>query len=247
MAGQQRAYPEGEHDEWREIPTPQKLLYGNQDLYGMMLHLQYRWYGTRSHDEFQRDLRDALADAFEADVIVGFAQGNLRRLKRCALEILYTRPKRWRDLALFAGLAACPSGFMVYRASNEAHATVAVLEAWASELVHARIPHAGLSSWSLLEGDARSGALTHLEPQRNGVLLAAQVPVENTFMDVLVDDGFFARYGIRECEVIVGIGDPSLEVLGYVHRCRVRLEGVNYRYRDRRRAIEHARLMGVLR
>lgn len=246
MEGQERAYPEGEHEERMAIPTPQKSLYSNDDVYGMMLHFQYRWYGTGCRDDFQRDLRDAVADAFEQDVIETFRQGGLSRFKRCALEILYTRPERWRQLARYFGLAGVPEGFTVFRATDWSDAVTAVLRVWEAELDLARVPHAGLSSWSLLEGDERSGAVTHLHQHPNGVIVVADVPIEDTFMDVLVDDGYFARHGIRECEIIVGTGDQDLEVLGYPKRCVVRIEGVDYRYSERDDALRHARRTGLV-
>lgn len=229
-----------------EIPTPQKSLYANNDVYGMMLHFQYRWYGTGCQDDFQSNLRAAVADAFEPSVIEAFSKNDMPRFKRCALEVLYTRPERWLQLATMVGLVGAPEWFTVYRATDWSGALAAVLSAWEFELDAVRVPHVGLSSWSLLEGDKRSGAMTHLEKHRNGVVIVVDVPIEDTFADVLVDDGYFARYGMRECEIIVGTGNPTLEILGYPKRCLVRVEGVDYRYGQRDDAVRHARRIGLL-
>lgn len=97
-------------------------------------------------------------------------------------------------------------------------------------------PHRGLSSWSLLEGDEHWGARSHYISGEIAALLVAEVSLDNTFVDVLVDDGYFAHHDVREAEVIVGTGDPRVPITLLPSECKVRVGGQEFGIEDRSKA-----------
>jgi hypothetical protein len=149
---------------------------------------------------------------------------------RCLFDIVASRRDRWERLCENVGQPEVPEGFVLYRGVNSREMVRATVRAWEvapDEMM--RIPQSGLSSWSLLEGDdARNGARHHFLKHSDSVLLKVRVPLERTFLDVLVDDGFFAHKLAREAEVIVGDGDVNLQIQGIPREFRVRLGSQEY-------------------
>jgi hypothetical protein len=126
------------------------------------------------------------------------------------------------------GLREEPTSFMLYRGSRHAAHASLVVRGWLEGYEALEVPHKGLSSWSFLEGDKNSGARTYFLDRKVGTLFVADVPMDDTFLDVFVDDAYFARHGLREAEIIVGTGDPNLLIQAGLTSCRVQVNGQEF-------------------
>ena len=194
-----------------------------------MAEIQRRWYSTYSSDEFQLDLRAKLMATLDPKTIAAAAQGQLDDFEqRTIMHIVQSRPKRWERLCEAVGLAETPRGFVSYRGSRDGKHAVLVVRQWLAGRKTLAVPHKGLSSWSFLEGDRDSGARTYFLDCSIGTLFVAEVPMDDTFLDVFVDDAYFARHGLREAELVIGTGDPRLEIRADLSRCRVQVDGQEF-------------------
>ena len=227
MKSRRDEYPADEYEARRTLPTPQKAWYDGEAVYEVAFHIQQRWYGTTHDHGFQVGLRARLMQIGDPETIEAFASGDIGYEQGKIFEIYLGRAERWRQLAAHCGVPA-PSAFRLYRAQPGPEVARAVVDAWSRGLTEFRLDHRGLSAWSLLEGHAATGARTHLATNARGALAPATVPLEDTFLDVLVDDGYFARRGIEEAEVVVGIGDPALDIVCDALAARVKVAGVEY-------------------
>jgi hypothetical protein len=194
-----------------------------------MASMQRRWYSTYSRDKFQVDLRAKLMATLDPKMIAVAARGELGDFEQRAIwQIVQSRSVRWKMLCEYVGLDEEPDSFMLYRGSrNSAHA-ILVVKAWLAGKKLLAVPHKGLSSWSFIEGDKKSGARTYFLDRSVGTLFIAEVPMDDTFIDVFVDDAYFAHHGLHEAEIIVGTGDPRLGISAELARCRVQVGGQEF-------------------
>jgi hypothetical protein len=143
--------------------------------------------------------------------------------------VIGSRRQRWNTLARFVGLDSAPTHFRAYRGTDRQADVISVVESWIEGKPYFRIPHLGLSSWSLLERGARH----YFDQYRYGVLVQITVSISNTLMDILVDDGYFARHGCKEAELVVGTGNASDVLDANLADVRVRIAGQEYGYQER--------------
>lgn len=222
-------YPEGEEEGWKPVPTHQKEWYFDDAVFMAMASMQRRWYSTYSKDKFQVDLRAKLMATLDPATIAFAARGELDDFElRAGWHIVQSRLERWEMLREDLGLNEVPDSFMLYRGSRDSAHAVLVVKAWLAGQTTLAVPHKGLSSWSFLEGDQRSGARTYFLDRSVGALFVAKVPIDDTFIDVFVDDAYFATHGLREAEIIVGTGDPRLEISAELARCRIQVGGQEF-------------------
>lgn len=225
MTANRSRFPVNKYETLKQ--NDQKTWYFDDEVFMAMVDMQVRWYSTYSDHEYQVDLRKRLVAAQSEEVILASIAGELDFLQRCVVEIVGTRSARWEFLSDYLGLDL-PRSFVAYRGTKDPDVAITIVNAWESGMETFKVPHVGLSSWSFLEGDSNSGARHHLKGGQPGSLLVAEVSLEETFLDVFVDDAYFAHHGLREAEIIVGNGSPDMEISAMSNRCRILVNRQEY-------------------
>lgn len=229
-------YPDDGIDaEWGTLPTLHREWYGDAKLFAGMYGMQARWFSTYPPDSFQRDLRSDLDRVRQPDAARAFSNDELPYQQALLLSVYASRRKRWEFLVDHCGLISVPRAFVVYRGTKLESDTRAVVMALSVDEKEIVVPHLGLSSWSLLEEGAQRD---YFDPYPWGVLVRATVPFDKTLLDVLVDDGYFARHGCAEAEIIVGTGWPGDEIIAEAKDVRVRIGRIEYGYKERTQAMD---------
>lgn len=224
MERQAKRYPEDSRQaEFGVHPTPHRDWYGDINLFQAMYEMQERWYSTYPPTPFQAQLRRDFHEIRQSTAVANFTYQQ---------EVIYsvyaTRRHRWEKLATYVGLPSFPETFVVYRGVHGEKAAKSVIEAWMNGEPEIGVLHSGLSSWSLLE----SGARHYFDAHRWGVLAKTTVPFENTLLDVLVDNGYFARHGCREAEVVIGTGSAEDRIVAPAEDVRVRVDDQEFGFQE---------------
>lgn len=126
---ERRAYPVGEEERWKDLPTPQKEWYFEDHVFYAMVEMQRRWYSTYADHPYQEDLRRKLRATATTgpplDRLLGDEPTDFE--ERCLLHIVGTRADRWSRLCERVGLAEIPDRFRIYRAVRDPHTVGAVV------------------------------------------------------------------------------------------------------------------------
>ena len=225
MTQMKKDYPQYSHEDRLEVPTGQKAWYRNDSIFLNMVDIQRQWYSTYSRDTFQIDLCADLELTQNEDFIDLFENNKLNYRQEVLFQIVASRQERWELLCDAAGCEETPDHFIAYRGVQSDSVARAIVDSWLAKNSRVSVPHRGLSSWSLLQ----SGAMHYCKAAgRVGALIVTEISFEKTLLDVLVDNGYFAHHGLKEAEIVIGTGGPSMEISAIADRCKILVDRREY-------------------
>lgn len=187
------------------------------------------WVNTFSNADYQGDLRKAYR-AYRRGEGRDSLPENLRGVYDDVETIAGTRADRWQRRAEQLGIEP-PTHFRLHRGARGDIFVDDIADAWANQQAGdmTRARSWNMASWSMDPKGAEH--FVNLKDE-DGVLFSADVPIEDTFADALVDDGTFVAQYMFEREVIVA-SDEDSPVRMAVEDARVKLDGRIYSYAER--------------
>lgn len=203
-----------------------------QGLYQAVHHDQAAFLNARLYT--QELTRDSVHNPVREQIVaarVRLLKGLAPRspLEESVAWLLDTRRERWTRLSALLGIPI-PDYFELFRGNYGLESVKWVLDHWINQ-EHTDLPvmQHSLASWSLSQPAARR----FMRRGPHAVLYQAQVHFDDTFADLLVDDGGFLVPYQNQWEVLAGPPDEGLPLFAQRGWTRVRLNGREYRYEER--------------